>query len=165
MATWAEAFRLQAASDLAAYELPVRSALPECQRLHYLQMWLEKLCKAYIWAGEINADELKKKHNVVDHALPMLILNNWRFLGFQKAPELGPLRKLCREIDLLHPQIDGDGRRPENAEYPWAGASGTIEIPARWKFSITGRLHPNPGRALLKAAKSLTNNPPVNLGQ
>ena len=48
----ARAFATQAASDLDAFEALTATTLPTCHRLHYLQMWLEKLCKAYLWLPE-----------------------------------------------------------------------------------------------------------------
>ncbi|EYF06105.1 hypothetical protein [Chondromyces apiculatus] len=49
MTTWSEAFAAQAASDLDAHDTLVKSSVPSSHRLHTLQMWLEKLCKAYLW--------------------------------------------------------------------------------------------------------------------
>lgn len=71
------------------------------------------------------------------------------------------LRHLCREIDLLHPQVDDNGRRPDNVEYPWTGSSGSAEVPARWEFALVKRMYSNSGRLLIKGATSLTRNPAV----
>jgi len=161
MVTWSEAFAAQAASDYETYQVLTGSPLPSSHRLHYLQMWLEKLCKAYLWKPEAQADALRSTHNVVAKVLPNLIKEYWRRIGFEQSPNLGEIRKLCREIDLLHPQVDHDNRRPDNVEYPWPGSSGAIEVPARWKFSVARRLESNPGRLLLKAADRLTRNPAV----
>ncbi|HWZ42888.1 MAG TPA: hypothetical protein VNW97_05400 [Candidatus Saccharimonadales bacterium] len=158
MASWSEAFAAQARSDLDAYDFLTASTLPSSHRLHYLQMWLEKLCKAYLWMPESGADELRTKHNVVAKVLPRLVSEHWRRIGGERR-DIASIRELCREIDLLHPQVDDNGRRPDNVEYPWAGNSGITEVPARWKFSLASRLHSNPGRLLLKAAVSLTRNP------
>jgi hypothetical protein len=154
MATRSEAFTAQAGSDLDAYDLLTHSTLPSSHRLHYLQMWLEKLCKAYT-----PDEEFRKNHNVIAKVLPVLIRDHWRRIGFVQPPNLASIRELCREIDLLHPQVDDNGRRPDNVEYPWTGSSGTTEVPARWKFPLVSRLHSNPGRLLLKTAVSLTRNP------
>jgi len=159
MATWSEAFAQQADSDLSTYKLLSDSNLPTSHRLHYLQMWLEKLCKAYLWMSEAGAEELRTKHNVIAKVLPPLISMHWRRLGFEQRPNMTPIHELCREIDLLHPQVDDDNRRPDNVEYPWAGSSGQVEVPARWKFALASRLYSNPGRKLLKAASLLTQEP------
>jgi hypothetical protein len=156
MRTWSEAFVEQAASDLNTYEFLARSVLPTCHRLHYLQMWLEKLCKAHLYS---EADQLQFTHNVVAKTLPKLVFEHWQRTRFQAPGIAGDIRELCREIDLLHPQVDNGGRNPENAEYPWIGASGTIEAPAMWHFRLTDRLETHPGKLLLKAGAALTRNP------
>jgi hypothetical protein len=159
MATWSEAFAAQARSDMAAYEVLKGSQLPISHQLHYLQMWLEKLCKARLWMREADLGEWRFKHNVVAKVLPSLISKNQRQLGFEVRLDLHEVRELCREIDMLHPQVDDAGRRPENVEYPWLGSSGAVEIPAKWKFAIVRRMYSNTGRQLLKAAAVITRNP------
>jgi hypothetical protein len=161
MASWSHAFALQAASDLDAYGFLARSTLPVSHRLHYLQMWLEKLCKAYLWLPDADAGELRTKHNVIAKVLPSLIAEHWRRIGFVKPPDMGQIRRLCREIDLLHPQIDDDGRRPDNVEYPWLSGAGATEIPAQWAFPLAESLHSHSGKLLLKAAGNLTRNSAV----
>ena len=159
MKTLSDAFAAQAASDLDAYYLLARSTLPTCHRLHYLQMWLEKLCKAHLWFRAGTADDLRSKHGVVEKILPQLIKSHWRKIGFTQPPQIEAIRSLCREIDLLHPQVDDNGRRPDNVEYPWKGSLGNVETPAQWQFPLAQRLYTNPGRLLLKAAFVLTRNP------
>jgi hypothetical protein len=157
-ANWSEAFAAQASSDLDAFLVLEDSGLPVSHRLHYLQMWLEKLCKAYLWMQEDGADERLFKHNVIVSVLPHLVSKYRSHLGITNQLDLISIRQLCREIDLLHPQVDDDGRRPENVEYPWMGNLGKAEVPARWRFTLTRRLYSNPGRQLLKAASILTRN-------
>lgn len=159
MATWSEAFAAQAGSDLDAYELLTRSTLPSSHRLHYLQMWLEKLCKAYLWKLDAGADELRARHNVVAKILPRLVSEHWRRIGSGERHDVTSIRELCREVDLLHPQVNDNGRRPDNVEYPWTGGSGATEVPMRWDFPLARRLYSNPGRLLLKAAVNLTREP------
>jgi hypothetical protein len=72
MRTWAEAFAVQAGSDLDAYEQLCRPGVRTSHRLHYLQMWLEKLCKAYLWLPRA-ADDLRMRHQVVEKVLPRMI--------------------------------------------------------------------------------------------
>lgn len=159
MVTQSEAFAAQAASDLDAYNVLADSSLPSSHRLHYLQMWLEKLCKAYLWLPDTGANDLRSRHNVVDKVLPQIIREHWRRIGFTQRPDIDAIRQLCREVDLLHPQVDDNGRRPDNVEYPWIGRSGQAEVPAAWKFPLVQRLYSNTGRLLLKAAVSLTRDP------
>jgi hypothetical protein len=159
MTTWSEAFTVQAGSELDAFLLLEKSGLPISHRLHYLQMWLEKLCKAYLWIPETGGEDLRFKHNVIARVLPSLISRHRQRLGVRDDKDMSAIRRLCREIDLLHPQVDDEGRRPENVEYPWKGSTGEVETPAHWKFSLAGQLYTNPGRQLLKAAIVLTRNP------
>ena len=158
MASWTEAFAAQAGSDLDAFLALEDSRLPISHRLHYLQMWLEKLCKVYLWLPAAGAGELRFKHNVIASVLPSLISKHRRRLGVTGQPDLTAIRQLCREIDLLHPQVDDHGRRPDNVEYPWAGSSGATELTALWKFPLADKLYTNPGRLLRKAAVILTRN-------
>ena len=90
-----------------------------------------------------------------------MIQEHWLRIGFTQRPNNDSLRQLCREVDLLHPKADDNGRRPDNVEYPWIGASGDSEVPARWEFSLVRRLYTNPGKLLIKAAVSLTRNPAI----
>jgi hypothetical protein len=167
MTTLSEAFAAQAASDFTAYTALTLAnpPLPRCHRLHYLQMWLEKLCKAYLWLPQAAAQaELRTRHNVVAKVLPVLIRQHWAQIGFTTPrPELDYIRYLCREIDLLHPQIDDAGRRPDNVEYPWPVGPTDAKVPATWPFRITERMESNTGRLLLKAAEHLTRTPKVFL--
>jgi hypothetical protein len=165
MPNYAEAFRVQAASDLDAYEALTKTKLPTCHRLHYLQMWLEKLCKAYLWLPASAADDLRTRHNVVDKILPRMIAEHWRRIGFDQRPNFGAIRELCREIDLLHPQIDDNGRRPDNVEYPWIDSHGHATAPAApgWKFALAARLNSPTGRLLLKGAIAMTRQPALFL--
>lgn len=158
MPAFTEAFRLQAVSDLDAYEALVPTTVPVCHRLHYLQMWLEKLCKAYLWRPGTNEVELRTRHQVVGAVLPRLIGEKWRRLeAFAQPPPMLAIRALCRQVDLLHPQVDDGGRRPDNVEYPWE-LDGVNHVPAKFKFALAGDLYKNPGPAVLKAAVQLTRD-------
>lgn len=158
MQSFSEAFASQAESDLDAYESLTETSLPVSHRLHYLQMWLEKLCKAYLWLPDSQAEDLRMKHNVVDKVLPRLIGQYWQRLGFQEKSNLASIREICREIDLLHPQVDDGGRRPQNVEYPWRDRSGQVNVPFQHTFPVAHRLYGHSGRTLLKAAISLTRH-------
>src|SRR5947208_2956023 len=118
---WSAAFLRQAGADLDAYTILAASRLPSCQRLHFLQMWLEKLTKAYLWSDLASASyppDFRTTHNVVAKVLPSLVREFWSRLDARSTPSMNELRDLCREIDRLHPQVDDDGRRPDNVEYP-----------------------------------------------
>jgi hypothetical protein len=158
-----EAFAQQAASDMAAYEalsiaLP---PLPRCHRLHYLQMWLEKLCKSHIRSSNLPIDVFS--HGVIAKVLPRLVAQYWRSLDFAEHPNLKGISTLCREIDLLHPQVNDGGRREDNVEYQWHSAEGIVRYPAQYDFPVAGSLQSQPGKSLLKAATLLTRNPSIFL--
>jgi hypothetical protein len=126
-------------------------------------MWLEKLYKAHLWMPDASSEEMRFKHNVIARVLPSLISRHRHRLGVGENRDLTAIRELCREIDMLPPQADDHGRKPENVEYPWVGSSGAVEVSAQWKRSLAGRLYTNPGRQLLKAASILTRNAVVFL--
>ena len=67
-------------------------------------------------------------------------------------------RAICREIDLLHPQVHDGGRRMDNVEYPWTD-DGRHRVPSEHRFPLARRLHQQPGSLLLKAAVQLTRSP------
>ena len=163
MPTLSTAFARQAASDLAAYEVlsSTKIALPRCHRLHYLQMWLEKLCKAHIHGSNLPVDSFS--HGVIAKVLPHLIAQYWRSLDFKAHPKLDEISALCREIDRLHPQVNDGGRREDNVEYPWRSAEGTVHCPAQYDFAVTARLQSQPGKLLLKTATLQTRNPSIFL--
>lgn len=165
MPSFAEAFRLQALSDLDAYESLVTTTVPVSHRLHYLQMWLEKLCKAYLWLPGAAATDLRVRHKVVGSVLPRLVGEKWRRLDafHGSPPPMAAVRALCREVDLLHPQVDDGGRRPDNVEYPWEDR-GLNLVPAEFTFPLASKLYKNPGPMLLKAAVQLTRDPNLLLG-
>ena len=61
------------------------------------------------------------------------------------------IRQLAREIDLLAPAVDDDGRRPDNCEYPWEDDRGVLHVPAEHGFGGLGTLHRHrAGSTLLK---------------
>jgi hypothetical protein len=164
---WSRAFLRQAQSDLDAYERLAATSLPSCHRLHYLQMWLEKLCKAYLWAAAISVvdlPEFRTSHKVVEKVLPRLIWQHWRDVGYSSEPDLREIRKVCREVDLLHPQIGSDGTRPDNVEYPWTDfrdGSALVVAPADESFRLAERLTNHIGHRMMKAAIVLTRIPTV----
>jgi hypothetical protein len=104
------------------------------------------------------------RHNVVEKVLPRMISEHWRRIGFARRPDITAIRTLCREIDLLHPQVDDNGRRGDNVEYPWTGVSGDAIPPASWRFPLAARLNSPTGRLLTKAAVALTRQPKIFVG-
>ena len=159
---WRKAFARQSSSDLKLYQLLCRSAgVPQCHRLHYLQMHLEKIAKAHLYQTAESDPSDVRIHNVIAKVLPRVVAAYARQVGH--AEKLRPdnqeeLRSLCREIDLLQPSIDADQRRPDNCEYPWREVRNglpTVLIPAEEKFRVEDRLRQSMGKLLLKVASKL----------
>ncbi len=98
---------------------------------------------------------------MISKVLPRLISEHWRRIGFEQRPNLAIIRDLCREMDLLHPQVDDEGKRPDNVEYPCQTENYGIQIPATWRFVLAPRLYTNSGKLLLKAAMRLTREPAI----
>jgi hypothetical protein len=108
--------------------------------LHCLQMACEKLAKAHMVASCVRGPgEVTDSHAYAGKVLHIVFremircdegvlphARDWRVLA---------LRALAREIDLLHPQVDAGGSRPDNCEYPWADALGDPQVPSRWAFA------------------------------
>ena len=68
------------------------------------------------------------------------------------------IRNMCREIDLLSPSVDDDGRRPDNAEYPWPAIVDTVPVvcaPCEWSFPVQNRLYTPLGKLMLKSAAAI----------
>ena len=161
---WRLAFARQARSDREVYETLCRMpGLPVCHRLHYVQMFLEKLCKSFLWSTHDptrGSPEFLTSHNVVVKVLPALVrkycLRNK--LASMNPQEFQELRDICRQIDLLSPSVNDDGRRPDNAEYPWAAmvkGMPAVCAPSEWDFPIQSRLNSPLGRVFLKSAGAI----------
>ncbi len=105
-------------------------------------------------------------HNVVAKAFPALVRQYWKAIGLATKPNLDQMRDLCREIDLLHPQVDANKSRPDNVEYPWCGmreGQPRVLAPVTEQFQLAQRMMTPAGRQLMKAAVLLTRSSPVQL--
>ncbi len=158
--SWASAYARQAKSDLEAREHLLRNEyLPACHQLHYLQMAAEKLCKAHLSAQGQPQDVLETGHGFIAGPLPVIV-RQVLARDAQKLQRdtwvLGAIRKLSRQIELLHPQINDGGRVPTNSVYPWMGPDGTIVAPRDHRFALT-LLHEKAGATLLKIMLAATD--------
>lgn len=150
---WTQAFARQAASDLDARELLVAdSSLPSCHSLHLLQMACEKLCKASMISTGSDPIEVQRSHAYIAKHLPTIA----RLYMSREAGRLPrdnwivhAIRPLARKIELLSPAVRDGGRSPQNCEYPWAAADGSVTAPADHKFDFS-MLFESAGVALLK---------------
>jgi len=147
----------QAASDFKAYELMVKSAMPACHAIHYLQMSTEKLAKAYFWKSAIAPSK--------SHAGVVQFLRRLGTIPQSKQSQLAAalyyrryvdlqnwIRKslpIARELERIAPALAGQG---ENPEYPWPHEN-PIATPTEHQFAVWRTLTSADGRAFLRQLK------------
>jgi hypothetical protein len=124
-------------------------------------MHLEKLGKAYLHTQSLSDGELqdlRRAHSVIQKAVPLIVRFFWRKANYSVGPDpgqLGRIRRICRELDLLHPTVDDGGRRPDNVEYPWPSVRGFgMVAPCEHDFKVDGILRNKDGIMLLKIAQA-----------
>jgi hypothetical protein len=144
---WSRAYARQALADLDAREALLGAEVPACQHLHFLQMACEKISKAHRCLGGADPDTLMHSHGFAAKVLPQIareLLRRSVFAAELPAArsQIEPMvRQLAREVDLLTPAVDDDGRRPDNCEYPWEDPGGALHVPADQEFERLGTLH------------------------
>jgi hypothetical protein len=144
---WSRAYARQAQADLDAREVLLGATVPACQHLHFLQMACEKISKAHRCLGGANPETLRHSHGFAAKVLPQIARELLRRSAFAADLEVAPrgleamVRQLAREVDLLAPAVDDDGRRPDNCEYPWEDDGGALHVPAEHGFGPLGTLH------------------------
>lgn len=166
-AAWRLAYARQAVSDFEVYDLLCHSpGIHECQRMHYLQMALEKSAKAHFWgssgAGSA-ASKVNRSHKVAEKYLPLVISQYWARTR-RGTPMPGNLKKavkqLCKEVDLLAPAVlEGESWR-DNCEYPWEILDGDglvvdIQSPLDHEFNPSSMVKDPGVTTLLKAVRML----------
>jgi hypothetical protein len=128
-------------------EVLLGATAPACQHLHFLQMACEKISKAHRCLGGADPETLMHGHAFAAKVLPQIARELLRRSAFAAGLEvahggIGPMvRQLAREVDLLAPTVDDDGRRPDNCEYPWEDVRGALHVPAEHGFGPLGTLH------------------------
>ena len=153
-AEWRVAYAKQARADLQARErLIERPALPDCQQLHFLQMACEKICKAYLCGQGTDPQSLQASHAYVAGVLPVIARQQLSAqLGHSARDRswvIRAIRKLARKIELLAPSVTAGGVQPDNCEYPWVAADGSVRVPAEHNFQFD-LLYEPAGRHLMK---------------
>jgi hypothetical protein len=115
-------------------------------------MAAEKLCKAHLSAQGQGQEVLETGHGFIAGPLPVIarqILARTAGAMPRNPWVLDAIRKLARQIEKLHPQVDDAGRAPSNCVYPWVGADGEVVAPADHPFDLT-LLHEKAGTTLLR---------------
>jgi hypothetical protein len=155
---WGYAFAKQAMADFETWiALQGFEKIPSCQKLHFLQMACEKICKAHLCKlPGAKPEDFQSSHAFIAKVLAIVVRQqlsetpnppkNARFL----ASRCG---HLAREIELLHPSVQDGGRRPDNCEYPW-NQGNLLYIPCEWSFPSLNLLEEPAGRTLLKLIHS-----------
>jgi hypothetical protein len=144
---WSRAYARQAQADLAAREELLGTTVPTCQQLHFLQMACEKISKAHRCLGGADPATLMHSHGFAAKVLPQIAREFLRRSAFAADLDVAHhgvedmIRELAREVDLLAPAVDDDGRRPDNCEYPWESVGGGLFVPAEHAFGSLGKLH------------------------
>jgi hypothetical protein len=134
--SWARAYARQALSDLDAREALVEAGTHKCHRLHFLQMASEKVSKAHLTKAN-GHDNVRKRHDYVAKHLPTIArifyaaMNDGNEI---RSWEIGEIRRLAKEIEVLSPACDGGDLREDNSEYPWEDGRGSICIPCEYSF-------------------------------
>jgi hypothetical protein len=152
---WSPAFARQAVSDLDARETLIADrSLPSCHALHYLQMACEKVCKAAMIAGGVDPNEVKRSHAHISNQLPTLVKLHMSRRA-RRIPRdnwiVRAARPLARKIELLSPSV---GDSPQNCEYPWKSADGSIIPPADYNFEFDA-LFERAGITTLKVVREI----------
>lgn len=160
------AFAKQARSDYRTYEvLCGHRDVEECQRLHYIQMSMEKLAKAYLWSDERRGQRpqnFERSHPLIQKVVPQIYRNYCRSLDFSPdRTQMSKVRDFCGQIDKLCPAVDSENR-PDNCEYPWmrqlpGGAGQEVIAPADHAFPVSDRIRSYPGVRVLKCVKATLN--------
>ena len=159
---WGRAFAKQAKADFDSWNaltlhlrLPEGTApLPACQKLHFLQMACEKLAKAHLCRSGPDPETIQSSHAYTEKVLPRIVRQQIA-LETGGAPRdsrfvMTHCRHLAREIELLHPSVDDDNKRPDNCEYPWEDRNGKVHVPAEATFPALNLLMAPVARTLLK---------------
>lgn len=110
---WADAYLKQAKAEWRVWkELCQTSGIPECVRLHLLQMSMEKLGKAYrLRLGATSIDDATRHHVAFEKTVSAILnakgrqlfqrlhARNFRIMKFH-------LLELARDIERLCPAVD-----------------------------------------------------------
>jgi hypothetical protein len=162
-ADWMRGYARQADVDFRAWELYQKypeALAADCHKLLFLQMACEKLCKAHLVSNNAPPQGLQASHAYIAGPLPIIIRQQILIMrqnlnGMRGVME--QVRHLANEVEVLNPAVDRDGRRPDNCEYPWDDAGGTLHSPLDWTFHPSRLLTAPSGRTFLKILREAIN--------
>jgi hypothetical protein len=143
-AEWARAYARQGAADLSVYhelvKLCTAGTIEDCHEMHYLQMAIEKLARAYMLKhSKGDRTRYLNSHVAVNDFAQIYVSSlEWapRFDGNRGL--WSQVKQLAGAIEELAPAVERQAR-PSNAEYPWSdGKSLTVpkDVAFRRRFSF-----------------------------
>ena len=172
-AQWRAGYARQARADLQARACLIRGeGLAACAQLHFPQMAVEKLCRAYrCFVGE-DPSSLQSSHAYARKHLPQVVRHYAGIGGVDDNALRGLLRfvrQLAGVIDLLHPQANLGGARPDNCEYPWETVGPQVVAPCDYTFPILSSRVADPRwrqveRVIARAVEDLAKDPSATGG-
>ena len=153
---WRTAFLRQAQSDFQMFQRCLAEVdVPDCQRLHYLQMTTEKLAKALLTT--INGPRPAMTHD----AFVRFMRSAWSDPAVREVAGMAhrdQFRAFLRGLEALAQAIENlspEGPDHPNPEYPWE-ASGTIISPLDHTFVELNLASPKMGKMLRFVEQCLT---------
>jgi hypothetical protein len=160
---WIVGYARQADADFRAWELYEKypeAVAGECHKLLLLQMACEKLCKAHLISNNSPPQDLQDSHGYIAGPLPVvirhqIIIMRKNLRGMEGV--IQQVRHLANEMEVLNPAVSRGGTRPDNCEYPWDDAGGTLHSPLDWSFHPSRLLTVPAGRTFLKILRAAIN--------
>jgi len=152
-AEWSVGYARQANADFELFQALQAGAAEQCHRMQLLQMACEKLAKAHLCGAGADPAGVQTSHAFVAKTLPVILKQTaitFNFTGPPAAEAIKLAGRLAREIELLTPGVDANGKRPDNCEYPWEDDAGVLHSPLDWAFSPSDLLTARAGRTVLK---------------
>lgn len=151
-------YLVQARSDWEVYKLLSQiKGLPICHELHYLQMCVEKLAKAYLWK---NRGAAHLGHAALTKFIRAIAQNRdvAEGIGFSSRIAFGEWIKdisdLAYELERLAPALAGGGPNPE---YPWPRENPRY-APVEHEFTVWESLRTRSGECLWRMLDQLLRN-------
>jgi hypothetical protein len=99
-------------------------------------MAAEKACKAHLTLAN-GHDNVRKSHAYIANNLPIIARHFYAMINDNNRiaqHEIGEIRRLAHEIEVLAPACDDGDLREDNSEYPWEDAKGEVRIPCEYSF-------------------------------
>ncbi len=152
-ADWSVGFARQADADFRTFQLLQISDVPECHKLHFLQMACEKLVKAHLCGAGTEPSTIQASHAFVAKFLPRVLDQYALSLNFSNARAreiLKQTRHLAQEVEILAPALKRGGQRPDNCEYPWEDNAEQLHVPLDWTFPPSRLIVERGGPTILK---------------